>query len=191
MKLKPASISFIAIITLLLLSCGEKLKHEDEVQYYVTMQKTRNQQIKSWNIAMKACNNAYNLSTWNEEGKITEGYADTVKATINRHIAKVDSAIILITSMKELDKKINLKQIMLDYLNHSKDAWKNGMTVQIDMMRTNGLNRLTDSQEIKYEAIQKDMDDLAGEEDGMDYYIQEFAIKHKVSSSELLQFDME
>jgi hypothetical protein len=179
----------LIIFSLFVFSCGPRISHQEEVAYYVTMQKTRNQQIKSWNVAMNASNDSYALSTWNNEGTITPGRADSNENCIKAHVAKIDSSIGIISSLKELDKKINLKNTMLDYLNHSKTLWQDGMMTKIKMMRK-GLKNMTDDEQVAYESVNGDVDKIRGEMDGLDYFIQDFAIKHKVTTTELVNFNM-
>lgn len=190
--MKFNAIHFFVILALsipCIMSCSKKLKHEDEVKYYVTMQKTRNHQVKSWNRAMHDCTNAYNLSTWDSLGRIPDGRADSAEMSIKNHIACIDTALTEITSVEELDKKIHLKKIVLDYLNHSKEIWQNGMMTRIKMMRK-GLETMSEEERIAYNAVSDDIDKVNREAEGMDYYIQEFAIKHKVTSTELIQYNM-
>src|SRR5687768_18176945 len=160
--MKIQSIHLTLFVPLFLLSCGQKISHDEEVNYYVTMQRTRNQQIKSWNIAMDASNDSYALSTWNDEGKITPGRADSTENCIKKHVAKIDSSITVIGSLKELDKKINLKKIMLEYLNHSKSLWQDGMMTNVRMMQK-GIKNMTDDEEIAYGSVSEDVDKVLGE----------------------------
>lgn len=187
-------IVLLAIVTLLTyLGCGQKttqkVTHEHEVKYYITMSTTQKNQIKAWNKAIEAHNNAYNKSTWNDEGTITGGRADSVQKIIKDLVATIDSSIKIISAMKEIDKDINLVERMTTYLAHSKKFWEVDMHQKIEYMRSPGLQKLSDIQEVEIESFDKDGDVARKEGDELKLYIEEFEEKHKITSDDLRSFE--
>lgn len=193
--MRKRTIVLLGIVTLLTyLGCGQKttqkVTHEDEVKYYITMSTTQKNQIKAWNKAIEAHNDSYNLSTWNDEGTITGGRADSVQKIIKDLVATIDSSIKIISAMKEIDKDINLVERMTTYLVHSKKFWEVDMYQKMEYMRSPGLQKLSDIQEVEIESFDKDGDEARHEGDDLKFNIEDFGKKHKITSDDLRNFEL-
>ncbi len=178
----------LMIAFLIMSSCGgpKKLNHEDEVSYYVSVWKIFDHNLKGWNNLIDTYNDGYNLSTWNDEGKLQGGRVDTMSNVLNAYIASVDSSITKISAIKEIDKEINLAEYMNTYFDHVKKFCQGGLREAIESFRT-GHNNLTDIQRMSAEASDKEQEAIHNEGNELRYKFQKYIDKHRITSEELLR----
>lgn len=182
--LRSPAIIFFIILTVTIQSCGQKIDHKEEVKYYSEMWLIGKQHIEGWNRMMDRFSSTRDIARQNEEEKIDQDLADNLTAAIDAYMLTVDSSLAKISTIKELDRRIDAVAQMRIYLSDSKEYASSDLKLVIKCL-LKGLANRSEKEKMDMEISRDEEKRLIKENDRMYELMQKFAKKHDVMNSEL------
>ena len=145
-KLVFNKISFLLLtICICFSSCGQKISHQDALNYCVTIQQQVATSKKAYDISLGEIKIQVKNAQRSETKKIDKEIVDTLRKHFKNFIAGLNKNIEILNSVKEIDTQIDFKNKTFNYLNALKKLELISMP-QIFNLLENGLNTLTAQQ---------------------------------------------
>lgn len=182
MKSKHFLLLFFSTL-MLLMSCGQKEKHQKAVLYFKTitseMDSTTSTVNTFWNQLSLATENAQQ----SPDKRLDSLKLDTlIQASLVAGTALITS-INKLTALEEFDAELGLKDKALSNLTQTNTLNKTAIVEVLKALRT-GLNQLTDSQRDAFKQFSETAAQLQTSQDDLQKRYDEFQSKYKITTED-------
>ena len=181
---------FFFISSLVLLSsCEQTVSHEQEVNYFVTvkteMQNTTTIVNNFWHQALEATK----VAQQNQDMKLDSGYIDTLNKSYQVSTLALSKSIDKLSTVKEIDQNINLKERTLTHLKDTKTLQESALPEVIKVL-SSGLGNLTDQERESFMKFQSNGRKLQAVSVELEKLSDDFQDKHHIKSEDLAKYGL-
>lgn len=192
MKYRTVSLKTLLFNLALLIfisSCGQKISHQEALNFCVSIQKETSSENKELAIFVKEAKAQMNILLQGETKKIDKVIVDTLRKHYEIFIDSLDQKIKRVQSVVEIDTEIDFKNKELAFLNAIKKLEELTAPPSFWMLE-NGLNTLTDQQkeDIKQADEQNEVLKTTGE-DVQQAYV-DYLAKYSITRDELKKYGL-
>ncbi len=182
MKTKQILLLFFSTI-LLLMSCGQKEKHQKAVLYF----KTINSEMDSTTSTVNTFWNQLSLATENTQQSPDKRFdslkLDTLNQAFLASTSALETSIAKLTALEEFDAELALKDKALSNLTQTNILNKTAIVEVLKALKT-GLGQLTDSQRDAFKQFSETAAQLQTSQDDLQKRYDEFQSKYKITTED-------
>jgi len=173
----------------LLLSCGRNVSHEDALKHFVSIASESNKTILKVNKFISQLKEAALTAQNSKSTKLEEYYLDSLNLMLDKINENLDSSIVKISLVDELDKNSKFKEIILGQLKDIKPLLDSVTTVSICFLRI-GIDNLTDKQLKELEKFENQANVIKEKQSELIKADIDFRDKYNISDEELTKYGL-